>query len=506
MIETTERWPSIVAGISAIVLLSYFVLRYILGPLNVNEIYFAHTLWLTIHGRRPYLDFFSMHFPTYFAVYHFLPSTIGLNFLWIVRLSNLLVLIGYAALVRLVRPRLRLYLLPLLLTFVAVSRMIEVRTDTLGLLFFNAGWAALLLGYSRRNVLMGTVLAIAGASFSARGLGIGVGYAAALVALTVRHRDWKTASLLAALGACVGAAMLTVYLCAPLWSLTFAHAALLDTPALLAPLTPLERIASFDRLPQLALTAVALAITLIAHRRGICRDQSAVIAIATASQLLLIFLDPSPFAYVYAWAAIPALVGCSMIGEVSSFNAAKILTACSAVFAFGIAGMAAAYPLMRGHPAPVGSSYRVLPDRPVNPEWLRHLSTRALLRLMIARTGQQSLENQIEIRSEVCRRFRGSVLSAWQTHPICMNDASYYWYSLKWPDISEGAPPVAGWFAEIFRQRPPDLLIFATPGDSRGLSGEMKKLLAAYDIDPAGFAMRRDTSGTSPSQRNSAHR
>jgi hypothetical protein len=335
---------------------------------------------------------------------------------------------------------------------------------------------------------------------------MGVGFALALVALTARHRDVKTIGLLALLGGCVGTAIATVYLSAPQWSLTFLHSALLDTPALLAPLTAVQRIASLDRLPQLALIALALAIALVALCRGIERDRSAVIAIATVSQLLLIFLDPSPFAYVYAWAAIPTLVGCSMTGEVFAFDARKLLTAAGAVFAFGIAGLAAAYPMVRGHPAPVGSSYRVLLDGPVDRAWLRHLPDEQLLRLMIARTGQQSLQNQIEIRSELCGRFRGKVLSAWQAHPICLYDASYYWFTLKWPDTLAGAPPLPVWFADIFRRRPPDIFIFSVPGNSRTLSAEMQELLTGYDTDPAGFAIRRDRSGTVPSQPNNARR
>jgi hypothetical protein len=112
---------------------------------------------------------------------------------------------------------------------------------------------------------------------------------------------------------------------------------------------------------------------------------------------------------------------------------------------------------------------------------------------MVSRDHQQSLANQLLVRSELCRRIEETVLSAWQSHPICAPDATYYWFSVKWPNIGvqgQQSQPEP-WFAAIFRQRPPDVFIWAVPGAPVSLNRWVRSLLSGYEVEP-GFAIRRD--------------
>ena len=505
-----------VALLASVWLLVFFLLTKILGPLNPDEVLFSHTLWLTLDGQRQFLDFYSYHFPTYFLLYDLvLPHRNGdsLDFLWAVRLSNLVVLGAYLTMLFAVARRSAIFLLPLLLLMVTLSRMIEVRPDTLGLLAFNGAWAILLIGKSRRSLVLAAALAIFAAACSARGVVMGVGFGAALVWRAIAHRDWRFLLIPAAVFGIALAAGLCAYLAAPHYVELMLRSTLLDPGAVLLRLSFAQRVLGVDRLPQIliALTAVLLGVACIAKNEE--RDRAGVIAIAALAQLLLIFADPSPFPYVYAWSMIPSLAGLTLAGRLFNVDASKWIAgvgaACAALQALAIA----AYPLISGHEPPPGSNYRVLLDRPLRADAVRAIPLERLNQLQLSRDHQQSLANQLLVREEVCRRIRGTVLATWQNHPICLFDADYEWWSVKWPNILEGQPagPPRS-FEAVFRNHPPELFIWnaGIPGAPLTLNPWAASLLGGYRVEP-GFALRdamparKGSSDTAATPRNNGH-
>ena len=196
-------------------------------------------------------------------------------------------------------------------------------------------------------------------------------------------------------------------------------------------------------------------------------------------------------------------------------DARRWLAAVGVAGAGMIAGAIFLYSPMSGRQAAVGSNYRLLPDAELSPQVVRGLSVVELIRLMLSRDHQQSLANQILVREELCRRLPGTALSAWQNHPICMRDATYYWFSVKWPNIGDEGPPPqhAEWFAEVFRRSPPDLFIWnsGAGGAPVRLNPWVMNLLGDYDVNP-GFALRRvsrvaiDSSDRAASRPNNAPR
>jgi len=489
-------WPwNLVTSLASVWLLFVFVLTKIVGPLNPDEIYFSHGLWLSLHGQRPLLDFYSQHLPAYFWLYELVippGAADGLDFLWIIRGSNVLVLAAYVAVLFAVARRFAIALLPLLLLLVTFSRSVEVRSDTLGLLAFNAAWAVLLTGRSRRSGEFATLLALIAVTFSVRALVVGIGFGAALAWRGFVTRDAKSLVVPAAMLACSLALGVTAYLIEPRYVEIMLDSTLVSPSGLLVHVPIAQRLFALDRSPQIAIAIAALLLGSASAFTGRDRLRAGIVAIASLTQLVLILVDPSPFPYVYAWALIPSLVGLTLA---DGFLDARTWLA---VLGIAGAGMVACaiflYPVMTGRQAAVGSNYRLLPDAGLQQSIVRRLSTVELIRLMLSRDHQQSLSNQLLVREELCRRFPGTALSAWQSHPICMRDATYYWFSVKWPNIGdEGAPPEhPGWFAEIFQNRPPDLFIWnsGTSGVPIRLSPWVMNLLADYQLQE-GFAVRR---------------
>ena len=79
--------------------LHYLLVHEILGPLTVDEIYFAHVFWLMREGLEPYSDFYSAHLPTYFDILSTLvPSApaLDLSFVWTLRAVSAVVIAAYA--------------------------------------------------------------------------------------------------------------------------------------------------------------------------------------------------------------------------------------------------------------------------------------------------------------------------------------------------------------------------------------------------------------------------
>lgn len=494
----TDRltWLSItLASLASVWLLVFFVLTKIVGPLNPDEIYFSHTFWLTLHGQRQFVDFYSQHLPTYFLLYDFMiPGWTAdkLEFVWIIRISNLLVLAAYVTILFVAARRSAIVLVPLLLLLVTISRAIEIRSDTLGLLAFNGAWAVLLVGKSRRSMALATVFALIAASFSVRALVIGVGFGAALAWRATLRRDRKSLVVPAAMLACTMVGGVAAYMIDPRYVRIMLDSTVFSPSGLLVHVPIAQRIFAFDRFPQIMIATAALLLGIASARKGDDKIAGGVVAIASLAQLLLIFVDPSPFPYVYAWTLIPGLVGLTFAEQF--VDARKWLAALGTAAAAGVAGAVILYPVVTGREAPVGSNYRLFPDPNLSRQAVHRLSVPDLVRLMLSREHQQSLFNQLLIRAELCRRVAGTVLSAWQSHPVCMRDATYYWFSIKWPNINLAGPPPAHarWFTELFRRRPPDIFIW-DPG-LRGapmlLNPFTMSLLGSYEIH-AGFALRR---------------
>jgi hypothetical protein len=488
-------WTVLAAAASAWLLVALFLAR-IVGPLNPDEIYFSHTLWLTLQGKRQFLDFYSQHFPTYFALYDLLiprERADSLRFIWFVRLSNIVVLGGYIAILFAVARRSAIFFLSLFLLIALISRMIEVRSDTLGLLAFNAGWVVLLVGKSRRSLALATVLAIVAVAFSARGLVMSVGFGAAVAWRLWVARDLRGLVAPAVLVGCAGLALLTAFLAHPRYAELMLQSTLFSPSTLLSRPSLSQRFLALDRLPQTLMAAVALLLAVTCLMRATARENAGIVAIACLTQLILIVVDPSPFPYVYAWAIVPSLVGLGLADRVFNIEAGKWIAITGALGGAAILSAVILYLRINGHEAPVGSNYRLFLDTPLQAVSIQQMSAKSLTALMLSGDQQQSLANQLLVREELCRRVNAPVLSAWQSHPICLPDATYYWFSITWPNIgSQGPPPKRErWFEEIFEHEPPSLVVWAVPGASTTLNPWAQSLLKGYDVEK-GFAIRAD--------------
>jgi hypothetical protein len=109
----------------------------------------------------------------------------------------------------------------------------------------------------------------------------------------------------------------------------------------------------------------------------------------------------------------------------------------------------------------------------------------------------------LRVRSEVCRRLQGTVLTTFDTHPICLDDALFYWTGVRWPPLVEGdaAPREAmsqEEFARVFLRARPRLFIWEHRWDParKPLDATRRMLACCYDVQP-GFALARDSASTS---------
>lgn len=464
-----------------------FIQRKIVGPLNSDEVYFAHTLWLVNTGARQYVDFYSHHLPTYFAFWKLLSplyDTTGLTVVWVVRLSGLLLAVAYLAIAWLALRDVRRFIpaVALLLLYFTLGRMIEIRTDTFGLLLFNAAWALLLIRRDRWAMIGSAALAVMALAFSARAGIVAVGFAGTLLWLVWRRRDWWTLAGLCALGACVLAALGMIYVASPEWSMRVIRSAYLNPVSVMSEVSYWRRFVALDR-------SVLVAIILVGGYAGwrIGGERGGMLLGAAVTQLALILLDPSPFEYVYSWVALPMVIGMVSIAPalagIGAFLAAALWLSLSI-----------AYVGAKGHQPPTLSSYRLTLDPPIGP--LDRLSTQAMVELMIDHRGQENLWNQLVVMSAVCRRVHGPVLTVFASNPICLHDADFYWLELHWPGWAQATNRTAvmtpAEFAAVFRDRRPALFIWRSYfGATVPLEPVLRRELASgYEVHD-GFALRR---------------
>lgn len=483
----------LLAVAASVFLLAYFVMRCVLGPLGYDEVYFSHTLWLTLQGNRQYVNFYSSHLPTYFVLLaKFLPSSgpLDLNFIWGVRAIGLLVLAAYVLLLSKIERERWVRLLPLLLVFVVVGRMIEIRTDTFGLLLFNGAWAILLAGYSRPRLLLASIMAAAALSFSARASIMAAGFAVTVALVLYRHRDWRTFALLAimAVGLVIAAVAAWAWN-AEYWELV-ARTVFLDPAQLFPTVTLTQRLLYPDRAPLVGLIVLAIGIAIVALRRRVRSERAWIIICACTTQLALIVADPSPFTYVYAWAAIPTVAGLGMLEDLGGKRSNAWVAAAGATLAASLAALILAYVVVKGRQPPAGSVLRLVLDEPMDRGRIERLPTQELVRIMVSGEGQHSLANQLMVRRELCRRIDGQVLTVFPYHPICLPDAAYHWYEVQWPGaFAGGSRADQERFAALMRRSRPSLFIWSGPGAPRTLSPAAERAITSYR-KADGFALK----------------
>lgn len=496
-----SRLAAAAAWAGAAFWLYYTVLRQVAGPLGPDEIYFSHVLWLVSEGRRQYIDFYSHHLPTYFdllkpMVRALSASSADLDFLVGVRALSGLIVLVYAGLAWRVhrsaaaqtgRPGL-VAAVALMLLFVAVARMVEVRTDTFGLLLVNAAWALVLVAASRRRMLLAAALAGFAILFSARAAVMGAVLGACLLVLAARARDGASLRGLVAVAAGFIAAAAGLYLLEPEWVATVIRFCFQD--AKLPVHTPLlHRYLLPDRLPCALLIAAGLAGGIRMARAGQW-ERGFIVAAACGGQLLMIAIDPNPFAYVYGWAAIPAVLGVlSLSRGVAAWFPAAVAGA--------LVALSAAYVVRHGQIPPAVSIYSLDFDATLDAAELRRLPTPELVGLLVSDRRQKNLLSQLRVRSEACRRLSRRVLTTWDTHPICLHDTLHDWGGLRWPALQEGeAPPWGAISLQAFEsglmRDPPAVFIWAHRWQPpRPLLPAARQMLGCcYDIHD-GYAIAR---------------
>lgn len=483
--------------------LYYAFLRQVIGPLNPDEVYFAHILWLVNEGRRQYVDFNSNHLPTYFHLLTPLVSALSasssdLSYVWGVRILSALVILAYLgltwALHRHAIPNVGriglLGLAALVLVFVVAGRMVEVRVDTVGLLLINAAWTVVLCFRTTRATLAAALLAGLALLFSARAAGMVAVVGSLLLYLAVRSRDARTVRALLYAAGSFFTAGVAACLLAPDWAALVIRSCFLEPAKLLAGSVPLRaRFLAFDRLPLTLLIAGGLFGSWRLMRAG-AADRGLVIAMACGAQLLLVLLDPAPYQYVYGWAAVPAVVGIVSVSPLFSVSFPFLMAA-------GLVSASIGYGVVKGEAPPTASYLRLTVESALSERELAELPTRQLVTLLVTDARQKNLTSQLRVRSEVCRRMDGLSLTTFDTNPVCLHDAMFHWTDLHWPPLAEGdlaAPGAMSWdsFANVIQAARPSLIIWAHRWNSpRPLRPETRQLLeCCYEISD-GFAISR---------------
>ncbi len=486
------KWLALLAGAFW---LHYCLVHDVLGLLTVDEIYFAHVFWLMREGLQPYSDFYSSHLPAYFRILEALiPAAPAqdLSFVWILRAVTALAMAAYAVLLFTLSRRHFLFLLPLLFVFVTAGRMVEIRPDTFGLLLFNFGWWWLLRGTGRTNILLAAACSGAALFFSARAAVMIVGMAVLLTYLCVRTRDFKTFGYLVLLAVGFAAIVALDYASDPATFSLMVRSVYLDPIALMPDLSLVQRLLSVDRLVLVAMIVTALGAALRMLARGVASDEALVVAAACVAQLVLIVVDPSPFQYVYGWAALPTLAGIALLGRISARGIDAGLAFAGSALALVLVSLSLAHTIS-GRPPLSGSILRITYDAPIARAELQRAATPRLLSMMVSAERQQGLWNQLALLKEICGRLPGPVVAKFYAHPICVPDARYDWAGLKWPAMLEGESDrgTGQEFAALFANRPPTLVAWGKHHYTPPLTPWGRSLLkdhAVYD----GFALHRD--------------
>ncbi|MEO8176471.1 MAG: hypothetical protein ABI626_07410 [Sphingomicrobium sp.] len=484
------------AILSAAFWIHYLLLNDVLGPLTVDEIYFAHVFWLIRDGLQPYSDFYSTHLPAYFNILGLLvppaPAT-DLSFVWTLRAVVAAVIAVYVLLLFKLSRRDFLFLLPVLLLFISLGRMAEIRPDTIGLLLFNLAWWQVLRGTGRTNILLAAALSGAALLFSARAAVMIVGMGLLLSLLCARKKDAVTFGYLVLMAVAFGAIVLLDYVSDPDRFLLIVQSVYFDPIRLMPDLSLTQRILSVDRFILVALIMVGLAAAVIERVRGKAGDSAIVVAIACLTQLVLIVVDPSPFQYVYGWSTLPVLAGIALLRRNSMPRLHAGLAVFSGALALSLVTLSIANSAAAGHPPRPGSILRLTYDAPFGTGELRQATTPRLLAMMISNERQQGLWNQLPLLSEICRRFRGPVLTKFYANPICLHDARYDWAGITWPPLLEGEDSAAtsAEFEALFAAHPPELVAWGKLHYSPPLTPWGRAMLKDYAIYP-GFALRRE--------------
>lgn len=501
---TLSRGAGVFAALGLAFWLYYAFLRQVAGPLGPDETYFAHTLWLVAQGKRQYLDFYNHHLPTYFhllkpLVHALSDSPADLSYVWGVRAISGLVILAYlglaAGLHRAAAPETGRAGLAagcaLLLVFVVQARMVEVRSDTFGLLLVNAAWVIALGALTARRMVVAAFLAGLALLFAVRSAAmVGV---LGLCLLYIAHRSRNGAAfraLLALAAGFVGAGLLA-YLAAPDWVTTVLRSCILE-PTKLQGLLPLAyRFLLPDRLVLVVPVAAGLLAGVWMMRRG-QGDRGLIVTAACAVQLLILVFDPNPFQYVYGWAAVPAVFGV--------LHASR---SAAAYFPFALAvlvmTLSANYTVRFKQLPPTGSAYRLTLDAALDQGELDRMSTPDLVALMISDRRQNNLGSQLRLRSQVCRRLQGAVVSTWDPHPICLHDVLYDNGGVRWPALLQGEAPrphavAASEFEGPFMRARPKAFIWAHRWERAPLAllpATRQMLACCYDVYD-GFAIAKE--------------
>ncbi|HET7710012.1 MAG TPA: hypothetical protein VFK50_10875 [Sphingomicrobium sp.] len=476
----------LLAAASGAFAIHYYLLHELFGPLTVDEAYFAHVFWLLRHGQAIYTDFYANHLPTYFLLLNpLLPagSDSNLDFVWALRATGLAAALAYVAMLWTLARRDFLYLLPVLLLFLVFARMTEIRPDTAGLLLFNTAWWLLLTDTSRRNLLVAALLAGLALTFTARAPVMAIGMGTLMLALCAMRRDHRTPILLTAIGIAFLGLLALAFFAAPDRFGTIVRMVYLDPIGIMPDVPISTRLLRIDRLLMVALILLALAAAVRRRREA----RSLVILFACTTQLALILVDPSPFQYVYGWAALPTLAGLSLLGDRAPARLHAGLTLSAAMGAVLVASLSFAGPTPRP-----GSIFRLTYDRPFAGQELASVSTQRLLQMATRSERQQGLWNQLALFGEICRRIPGPVLTRFYANMICQRDSLHDWAGLRWPPIFEDDPSTAprAEFQRLFSTRPPALVAWGKQDHVPKLNPWGRALLADYDIYE-GYALKR---------------
>lgn len=440
------RGTGVLAAVAACALAFWaycVVQRAITGPLNVDEIYFSHMLWLVGQGKRMYVDFYSNHLPTYFLLLKPLVSAVSpgpadLGFVWAIRGLSAVILVAYLLLGwwlhRMLPDRDRLGLLAagsLLLLFAVNARFLEIRSDTIGLILMNTAWALALSGVSRRRLLLSAALAALAVCFSGRAGLIALVAGGCLLFVAFRQRDARAFRQLCMAAAGFVVLLALLYISDPAWMTLMVQSAVIEPARFLGHVPFWRRVLPLDRLVLLVLTLLALFSGVRMLRSGRV-EQGMVVAGACAGQLLLILVDPAPYQYVYGWATVPVVFGVVSIspGLATLFAGGVALLYAPAVFAFVAISPVA---------PPLGSVLRPLSDPVLSRHAVQEIPTPKLVQMMLTGERQRNLQSQLRVREEVCRRTQGTVLAPWSAHPVCLPDANYHWSGLRWPTLVQNA-------------------------------------------------------------------
>lgn len=485
-----QRWEVYLTLISIVGMTHYLFVRTLLGPLTSDERYFAHTVWMLRQGLDQYTDFYSNHLPVFFWLTEIIPASQpdDLSFVWWLRACGGVCAIIYAALLFRLNPHRFWSLLPLLLVMLVLGRMLEIRSDTVGLLLVNGAWWFLIRPYRSSRILLAAALVGIATYFSARAGVMAVGFAVTCLAIVYRERDRRTFLALLAIVLCYVATIGIAYLAAPVTFELAVRFVFLDPLVLMPDVSLWQRVVGIDRSILVGLIVLGLA--------GGVTARSLPIIGAVLAQICLIVVDPSPFQYVYGWSAIPVIAG---IGLLPAFIAPLV----AATLTVALAGLSIAYTISRGHTPPTGSFYRLTYDTRIS--GIDRLPTQRLLSLMVSGERQQGLWNELAVREQVCHRIPGEVLSTFAAHPICLRDSRYEWVGLTWPSIATGQNTGnRSSFARIFQTDAPDLFVWQAPLTKQPLDAWVIDLLTDYEVGD-GFAVRRGIASSPSHSQRLAH-